>query len=148
MGRIVYKHFESISVPADATVDIWSVEASSTQKIRMHGWEITSSDIAAEAIALEFHRITAHGTGGTTPTDGELADEDWGAYTATLGQLHTTPGADGGGGQAYQWEQLGPIGIIWTPEMRWTSKVGEGFALTWKTALAATCSGWYCWEEL
>tara|TARA_Y100000034_G_scaffold122594_1_gene168239 strand:+ start:169 stop:615 length:447 start_codon:yes stop_codon:yes gene_type:complete len=148
MGRIVYKDFKAISVPADATVDVWSVLASATQRIRMHGWALSSSAVAAANIDLDFHSITAHGTGGSTPTDGWLADEDWAAYTATLGQLHTTPGTDGGGAMPYQWEQLGGVGHIWTPEMRLTSKVSEGFALTWNTATAATVSGWYCWEEL
>jgi len=148
MGRIVYQELKAISVPADATVDVWSLIASGTQQVKLLGWELTSSAIAAAMIDLNLHRITAAGTVGAASTTEELADEDLSAVTASVRTLDTTPGVDGGGLMAYQWEQLGPVGHIWTPEMAPISKISEGFALTWNTATAATVSGWICWEEL
>jgi len=148
MGRIVYQELKALSVPADATVDVFSILGTASRRIKMHGWELSSSAIAATLIDLNFHRITASGTGGSASSTEELADED---YTAVVGvgrTLDTTPGADGGGLMAYQWEQLGPVGHVWTPEMRPVSKVSEGFAITWNTATASTVSGWVCWEEL
>ena len=148
MGDIYYKELKSISVPADATCDVWSLFAGATRKVKLHGWELSSADIAAEIVALNLHRITAVGSGGSAPGGEEMADELSGAITATVRTLDTTPGTDGGGLMAYQWEQLGPVGHVWTPEMRPVSKVSEGFALTWLTAAAATVSGYICWEEI
>lgn len=148
MGRIVYQELKGISVPADATCDVWSLIASATHPIVLHGFEMTSNATAAAIIDVNLHRVTAAGTGGTASTTEELADEELSAVTAGVRTLDTTPGADGGGLLGWQWEQLGPIGIVFTPEMRPKAKVSEGFALTWNTATAATCSGWICWEEL
>ena len=122
--------------------------AGSANKIKIHGFSMTSADIAAEIIACEFHRITAVGSGGSASSTEELADEFDSAVTASIRTLDTTPGADGGGLMAWEWEQLGPIGHVWTPQMQITSKVSEGFAFSWLTAVAATLSGWVCWEEL
>lgn len=148
MGRIVYQQFKGISVTADATQDVWSVIASSTSPIILHGFEMTSADIAAEIISCDLHRVTAAGSGGTSSTTEELANEQWGAVTANVRQLDTTPGTGGGDLMAWQWEQLGPVGHVFTPEMRPRANVSEGFAFGWFTAAAATLSGWVCWEEL
>jgi len=148
MGRVVYQELKGLSVPADATLDVWSLIASSTQKIKLLGFELTSSAITAGVIDCNLHRISAAGSGGSASTTEELADEETTAVTGSVRTLDTTPGTDAGGLQAWQWEQLGPIGHVYTPEMAPVSKVSEGFALTWNTATSATVSGWICWEEL
>lgn len=147
MGRVVYQELKALSVPADATCDVWSLVAASTNKVKLLGWELSSNATTAAIIDVNLHRVTAVGSGGSAATE-EKADEDDGAITAGVRTLDTTPGADGGGLQGYQWEQLGPLGHVYTPEMAPISEVSEGFALTWNTATAATCSGWICWEEI
>lgn len=148
MGRIVYQGFESLSVSADASQDIFSIIAGSANKIKIHGFELTSNAVAAAIVACHFHRITAAGSVGGSSTTEEKADEDAGAFAANVRTLDTTPGADGGLLMGYQWEQLGPVGHIFTPKMAPLSEVSEGFAFTWDTAIAATLSGWLCWEEI
>ncbi len=147
MGRIVYFSFEE-AIAADSTQDIWSVFAASSHKIKMHGWELTSAAVAAALMALDFHRISAVGSGGTPETTEEWADEQQGSILANVRTEDTTVGTASGPLMAYQWEQLGPVGHVWTPEMRPTSLVSEGFALTCDTSIAATLSGWICWEEV
>lgn len=147
MGRIVYQQVD-ITIASDATQDLWSVFAAATAQVKMHGWELTSAAIAAALMDINFHRITAVGSGGASSSTEELADESTGAVTANVRTEDTTPGTDGGGMMSYQWEQLGPVGHVWTPEMRPVSKVSEGFAVTCNTAIVATLSGFICWEEM
>ncbi len=146
--QIYYQQFSGLSVTTDATQDIWSIIASGTSRVRLHGWELRSAATTAAIISLNLHRITAAGTGGNDSTTEEKLDERYQTPTANVRTLDTTPGTDGGGLMAYQWEQLGVVGHVWTPEMRPVSAVSQGFALTWNTATAATLSGWLCWEEL
>ena len=148
MSRIVYQEFEGLVVTADATQDVWSIIAGSGSPIYIHGWEMRSNAIVAAIIDCNFHRITAAGTGGAASSTEELADERMAAVTASVRTLDiTTEGADGGGLMAYQWEQLGAIGHVWTPEMRPRAAATDGFAFSWHTATGATLSGWLCWEE-
>lgn len=148
MGRIVYGSLNGVSVTADATQDLWSVIAGSNKRIILHGFELYSADIASEIIALSLKRITAHGTGGSSITL-QAADEDTGTIDSTANRtVVTTQGTPDGVLMGFQWEQLGPVGHVFTPEMRPVSVDGQGFALTWDTATAATVSGWLCWEEL
>jgi len=148
MGRMVIQSIDDLALGADATQDIWSVIASATSRIKLHGFELTSADLVAELISLTLKRITAAGTGGSAPGTEELLDEEFSAVTATFRQGDTTPGTPGGNLKGFQWEQLGPVGHLYTPEMRPKAKVSDGFALVCNTALTATVSGWVCWEEL
>jgi len=147
MGRVVY-HEVDLTLVSDATQDIWSVIATSAMKIKMLGWELSSTAIVATLIKLSFHRITAVGSGGAGGGAEERADEQSGTVLGDVRFEDTTPGADGGQIMSYQWEQLGPVGHIWTPEMAPRSLVSQGFALTMDTAAIATFSGWLCWEEV
>ncbi len=147
MGRIVYQQID-VTLASDPTQDIGSVFAAASHKIRMHGWELTSAAIAAALMDINFHRISAVGTGGAISSTEEKANEQDGAILANVRTEDTTPGTASGNFMSYQWEQLGPVGHIWTPEMRMTSLVSEGFAVTCNTAIVATLSGWICWEEL
>jgi hypothetical protein len=146
MGRIVYQKF-NVVLASDVTQDIWSVVAGSGSPILLHGFEITSAAIAAAIINVDLHRITAAGTGGVAPGTEELADERFSAVTATFRTEDTTPGAGGGGLMDWQWEQLGPVGHVYTPETRPRANAGDGFAFGMFTAATPTLSGWVCWEE-
>lgn len=148
MGRIVYAQLD-IALGSDATQDIWNLLATSAVQVRMHGWELTSAALTAALMDINFHRVSSVGTGGTTVTEA-LADEAGSPKLADLVTDAEGPGAPIAAGDfmSYQWEQLGPVGHVWTPEMRPISKVSEGFAVTCNTAIAATLSGWVCWEEL
>ena len=149
MGRIVYQPLIALTVTADATQDLWSVLAGASNRIRLLGWEVHSNAIAAALIELKLHRATSAGTGGSASSTEELADEFDSAVTASVRTLDvTTQAGNGGDLMGYQWEQLGGVGHVWTPEMAPKSKVSEGFALKWLTALGATISGYICWEEL
>lgn len=147
MGKIVYQQID-LTIASDATQDLISVLGTATVRIKMHGWSLTSAAVAAALIDLNFHRITASGSVGDLSTTEELADESDTPSVAVVRTEDTTVGTDGGGAMSYQWEQLGPVGHIWTPEMRPISKLSEGFAITCNTAIVATLSGFICWEEL
>lgn len=150
MGRIVYQQLDGLVVTADATQDLWSIIAVTPNDIILHGFELTSDAIAAAIIDVVLRRITAVGTGGSASTTEELANDVQNtAHTATVRTLDvTTEGADGGGLMAWQWEQLGPLGHLFTPEMRPFAGLTDGFALSWHTGVGATVSGWICWEEV
>ena len=147
MGDIYYQQVD-ITIASDATQDLWSLFAGATRKVRLLGWELTSAAVAAALIDINLHRISAVGSAGAASSTEELADELSGALTASVRTEDTTPGTDAGGLMSYQWEQLGPVGHVFTPEMAPISKVSEGFALTCNTAIVATLSGWICWEEV
>ena len=147
MGKIVYQEID-LTLASDATQDIWSIVGTAAKQIRMHGWELTSEAVAAAMIHLQFHRITASGSVGAASATEELADEEYAAHVGVFRTEDTTPGADGSGMMGYKWEQLGPVGHVWTPEMRPIAKVSEGFALTMNTAATPVLAGWVCWEEI
>ena len=147
MGDVYYQQID-ITIASDATQDLWSLFAGATRKVRLLGWELTSAAVAAALIDINLHRISAVGSVGAASSTEELADELSGALTASVRTEDTTPGTDAGGLMSYQWEQLGPVGHVFTPEMAPISKVSEGFALTCNTAIVATLSGWICWEEV
>jgi len=146
MGRMVITNID-VTLASDATQDIWSLMAASTNKIKLHGWELTSTATTASVIHLTLHRISAVGSGGATETEIKL-DEDDGAITGSVRSEDTTPGTDSGKLMSYQWEQLGPVGHVFTPEMRPVIEVSQGIALTCNTAATPTLAGWICWEEI
>lgn len=146
MGRMVIQNID-VTLASDATQDIWSLMAASTNKLKLHGWELTSSAITASVLHITLHRISAVGSGGAVETEIKL-DEDDGAITGSVRSEDTTPGTDSGKLMSYQWEQLGPVGHVFTPEMRPVIEVSQGIALTCNTAATPTLSGWICWEEI
>lgn len=147
MGRMVMAPINSITVPSDATQDLWSLMAASTNKIILHGWEITSSAIAAALLEVTLLRLSAVGSGGTALTEVKLNTDD-GAITGEARVIDTTPGTPGDILAGFQWEQLGPLGMIYTPEMRPVLEVSTGIALVCNTAISFEMSGWICWEEI
>ncbi|MBL4664248.1 MAG: hypothetical protein JKY22_12020 [Flavobacteriaceae bacterium] len=146
MGRIVYGALSGVSISSDATQDIWNLLAGTNKRISLHGWELTSAAVAAALCSVSLQRVTTAGTGGSAVTE-QASDEDSGTIDSSMVTDVETPGTPDGVLMGYQWEQLGPVGHIWTPEMRPKSVDSQGFALVCNTAIAMTVSGWVCWEE-
>ena len=48
MGRMVIAPLDSETVTSDATQDLWSLMAASTNKIILHGWEVSSDAECAD----------------------------------------------------------------------------------------------------
>jgi len=147
MGRMVQAPLNSITIGSDATQDLWSVMAAATNKLILHGWEVTSDAIAATLLEVTLLRLSAVGSEGAVATAVKL-DTDDGAITGIARVGDTTPGTPGDILAGFQWEQLGPLGIIYTPEMRPVIEVSTGIALVCNTADALEMSGWICWEEI
>ncbi len=148
-GRIVYKPFAGVAIGADATIDVWNLLGSSAIRIRLLGFELTSAAVAAALTTLTLGFVSTVGTGGTDLNDEQHADDA--KSTTILGSLITdveTPGTDAGRLMGFQWEQLGPVGHIFTPEMAPICAAAEGFSLVQTTAIAMTVSGFVCWEEI
>jgi len=150
MGKIVYQQLLGLSVTADATQDVWSLMAGASSPLLLWGFELTSDAVASLIIECDLHRITAAGSGGAASTTESLRDTRQSAPTGNMRTLDTTPGAAtaGGGLHAWEWEQLGPVGIVYVPEMRPRIEVNTGVAFGWLTPSASVVSGWVCWEEL
>ncbi len=140
----------SETVTSDATQDLWSLVAASANKCILHGWEITSDAIVATLLEITLLRVSGHGSGGNTSIDKVPLNSDDAAATASVNARNTTPGSPVANSilAGFQWEQLGPLGQIYTPEMRPILEVSTGIALVCNTADAFEMSGWVCWEEL
>lgn len=146
MGRMVMAPLNSLTVGADATQDLWSLMAAATNKLILHGWEVTSDAVTATLMEVTLHRISATNMGSAV-TEVKL-DEDDGAITGIVLSVGTTISTSTAILAGYQWEQLGPLGMIYTPEMRPVIEVSQGIALICNTADAFKMSGWICWEEI
>jgi hypothetical protein len=144
---MVQAPINSITISADATQDLWSLMAAATNKLILHGWEISSDAIVATLLEATLLRLSAVGSVGAALTEVKL-DKDDGAITGSARVGDTTPGTPGDILAGYQWEQLGPLGMIYTPEMRPVIEVSTGIALVCNTAVAFEMSGWICWEEI
>jgi len=139
-----------VTVGSDATQDLWSIEAAASTEIILYGWEVTSDAVAATLLELALIRISATGSSGAnTPTATRLHEQ-----TATSGAIllaaATTSGVPIANEEiaTYQWEQLGPLGQIYIPEMRIVIEAGDGIALVCNTAAAFEMAGYIVWEEL
>ncbi len=147
MGRIYYAPFDNIQVTTDADQDVWELGAI-TNKAILHAWEMTSEAIAAENVDLRLVRRSTSGNGAAvTEVRGNVDDS---APLAVAEQLALVPGTIGDIIKGYKWEQLGPVGLVYTPEMRLDIDAGTFLCLNIKSALAATTgwSGYICWEEV
>jgi hypothetical protein len=138
----------SVTIGSDATQDLWSLMAASANKLILHGWEISSDAVAATLLDVALFRITAAGSGGALTAGEQPLDSDDAAAVGIARVGDTTPGTPGVLLACYQWEQLGPLGMIYTPEMRPVIEVSTGIALVCNTADGFEMSGWICWEEI
>lgn len=148
MGRMVYCPLVNLSVTNDADQDIFQLTAGSANKIKLHGFELYSAAIAAEAVRLRLVRRTTDGNGSAATA--VKPDEDDGTITGAVETLATTPGTAGDVLAEYVWEQLGPLVHLPTPEMRIMIQEGGRIGLNLLTALGATTvmAGSVVWEEI
>ncbi len=146
--KIVYAPITGVSVGTTQPDDVWNLLATSAVRLRLLGFELTSAAVAAALTTLTLGFVSTIGTGGTPVVE---QDADDAKTTTNLGTLVTdveTPGTDAGRFMAWQWEQLGPVGHVWTPEMAPICNLSEGFSLVATTSLALVVSGYVCWEEI
>ena len=148
MGRMVICPLDSVTIGAEGTLDVWSLMATGTNKLILHGWEITSNATTAAVLELDLRFIGTVGSGGNAETGEAKLNVDDGAITGTVRSDDTTEGTTVTKLQGYQWEQLGPLGQVYTPEMRPVIELSTGVALYLATTTGFECSGWICWEEL
>ena len=149
MGKIVYGALVGVSITSDADQDIWNLVVAGGARIKLHGFELTSDTLVAELVSLSLVRVsTASTTTGAAITP-QVRDGADGALAGSLRAGDTVPGTPAGNLMGWQWEQLGPVGVVYTPEMRpiSTTSTSNGFALHCHTSVAMTVSGWECWEE-
>lgn len=136
----------NLSLAADDSQDIWSLLAPAGFRLKLLGWELTSEDLTAQLFDISLHYISAVGSGGSLTGTEELVDQDTGeTIRGTVRTQDTTPGADNGGIKRFKWEQLGPLGLIYIPEMRPGLAASTGIALTANTAITAEVAGYICW---
>ncbi len=148
MGRMIVGAFDGISVTNDADQNIWALTAGSANKLILHGFEISSAATVAEDLAMLLRREST-AAAGTAVTEENL-DEDDGAITAVMITLDLSPGTPDGVLGAWQWEQLGALIYMPTPEMRPVVQESGRIVLNLGTALGATTamSGHVVWEEI
>jgi len=147
MGRMYWVPFDDIQVTNDSDQDVWELGAV-TNKAILHGWELTSERLTAESIDMRMVRRSTGGNGAAvTKVQGNSDDS---APLATFEQLALAPRTIGDIIKGYKWEQLGPLGLIYTPQMRLTVDAGTFLCLNIQSALGATTgwSGFVCWEEV
>lgn len=146
-GRIFYAPFDDIQVTTDLDQDVFEISAV-TNKVKLHGFELTSDATVAEVIDLRLVRRSTTGNGAAVVEVPAATDQ--GAGTAVLEQLGLIPGTVGDILAGWKWEQLGPLLYLPTPEMQITLDAGAFLCLNIQSALGATTgwSGWVCWEEI
>ena len=147
MGRMVYCPLDDV-ITASANQDIFSLMAGANNKIILHGWEISSNAIAAAIIAITLRRLTAVGSVGAAGVPEMLNEDDTSTISGGVRTGDTTDGTESQTLQSFQWEQLGPLGMVYTPEMRPVIEPSGGLALNTADATGFTMSGWICWEEI
>lgn len=147
MGRIYYAPFDDIQVTTDADQDVWELGAI-TNKVVLHGFELTSESVVAESVDLRLVRRSTSGNGSAVVE--VKAKTDDAAQLAVVEQLALVPGSIGDIIMGWKWEQLGPLLYLPTPEMRITLDAAAFLCLNIQSALAGTTgwSGWICWEEI
>lgn len=148
-GRIVYAPILGATIPSDATSDVWNViPTDSTVRLRLLGFEITSNAVVATLTTLSLGFASTVGSTGSALTEQHADDTKTSTILGAAVSDADAVGTDAGRLMGWQWEQLGPLGHIFTPEMAPVSAAGEGFSLQQLTAATWTCSGWVCWEEI
>ncbi len=139
---------DQIAVTNDADQNIWALTAGSANKLVLHGFELYSAATVSEDLRIKLRRETTAAV-GTAVVEAPL-DEDDSTNTATMITLDLTPGTPGDVIAGFQWEQLGPLTFMPTPEMRPVVQESGIIVLHLETALGATTnmSGWVIWEEI
>jgi hypothetical protein len=149
MAGIYRGAFDGISVTNDSDQNIWALTAGSADKIVVHEIMLTSAATTAEILNITLRRETT-AAAGTTVTPSENDEGNTTTTTATMITLDLTPGTPGDVLANWQWEQLGPLHYLPTPETRPVIQESGILVMHLGTALAATTamSGWVVWQEL
>lgn len=144
--RVYYAPIESVTFSAAG--DMWQIATNSSTSAVLLGWEITSSATAAEDLELKLVRFGTAGTGGTG-MDENPADETNTVTSGVTGlAANSTPGSTLTDLQFITWEQLGPVGFNYPPEMRISIKPSSQLGLVCSTTPTSfELSGWVCWGE-
>ncbi len=140
--NVVYLPLDNITVTTDADQDIWELSSPSDRILKLLGWELTSAETTPEACRLRLIRRTTSGNGSAITEENRDPN---GPTIAVVGeQLATTPGTGGNILQGWQWEQQGPVGMVYIPEMRPKIDVSSFLCLNLNSALGGSrvWSGW------
>lgn len=157
MGQIFYQPIVSstsegqLSMGTTADRNFWELVAGASNKCRLLSFEITSAATSAQVIRVFLRFLDVAGTPVTTLDPETNADMDGGVPTATVAGGMITPNATTDDIiMSFQWDQLGPLGYVFTPEMAPICDVSNGFALECATAPSVdnNFDGFVCWEEL
>jgi len=148
MGRMVVGAFDSLSVTTDSDQNIWALTAGSSNKLKLHGFELSSASQVAESVQMLLRREST-AAAGTTVSEQKL-DEDDGTITAVMVTLDLSPGTPSGELGSWLWEQLGSLVYMPTPAMQPVVQEGGIIVLNLGTALGGTTlwSGHVVWEEI
>ena len=147
MGRVYTAPFENITVAAAGDLLQISTDASTTIKILK--WEITSNAVTPEALRLSTAIATTAGSGGTALVE-VCRDTGVTDVSGASGLVKNSVAASGLSYlEPYEWEQLGPIGEVFTPECT----IRLGVSSSWVVILDSTptsfkMAGSITWEEL
>lgn len=148
MGIVYTAAIDDVSV--STTGDILQLLAGSVRGCRILEWELTSSAVAAEDLRLYTEFADTAGSGGTGLSEVAL-NRTFASVTADAAAsvLNSTPASTVAKIKGYRWEQLGPLGQVYTPETRPELGVGDVFVIVLATAPAAsiTIGGSITWEE-
>lgn len=151
MSRIYYAPIVTNTITTAGNCDLFQLLTTTTNKSRLLGWEINSSSVVAQALELRLMRRSTAGTGGTALTEVPL-DPDNTVTASVAGMSNIVTANLGSAGSVLKhhgWEQIGPYGFIYTPEMAPIITLSTALCLNLITAPTSfTLSGWVCWEEL
>lgn len=138
------------NVTFSAAGDVIQLAAGSVRGCSIHSWELTSSAVSAEALRIYAAFATTAGSGGTGLSE-VCTNATYSAVTAdaTAMVANSTAASTLSNLKGYQWEQLGPVGEVYTPEERPGMGVGDVFVVVLATAPGAPIkiSGTIKWEE-
>lgn len=149
MGRIYVGPINITDAGTDASQDVFTLGAGSTNKIAVHEFEIYSDTISAAALNVSLHRRSAAGTGGSAVTEVAIDPDNTVTPTATMTTDTETPGTSTAILMRWWWEQLGPLVYRPAPEDRIVIEVSSYLGLQLNTSPAnAALAGYVIWEEL
>lgn len=148
MGVMIYVPLD-LAVTNDGDQDIWEIATPTGDKAILHGWRLYSPKTAAESVNLRLLRRSTTGNGGTS-VEVKARESDGTTITLAVETLGTIPGTAGAIIQEFEWEQLGPLGEVYTPEMRIEMDVSSFLCLNLQTVLGATTQwkGWLAVEQV
>ena len=156
MSLIYIAGFRAISLTANgsSSQDIWELVNGTGQSLELHHLHLESQYNVDERIDLQLLERSATGSGGSAAITPNAVDQlnTRASGITSFKTLVTTPGAAvaNGGMEPFQWSELAPLDLLWTPEDRPSVAPGGRIVLSnLNTFVAATrtVSGWLKWSE-